>query len=83
MCQRVHLTLRDIPSFSNSANEPLRVNGNGYRMGLNLVIDANVEDYSVTTGKFDGFKVMVYLLMNNFGKLVLTMHLFFNCLFRF
>jgi hypothetical protein len=26
-------------------------------MGLNLVIDANVEDYSVTTGKFDGFKV--------------------------
>lgn len=27
-------------------------------MGLNLVIDANVDDYSVTTGKFDGFKVM-------------------------
>jgi hypothetical protein len=27
-------------------------------MGLNLVIDANVEDYSVTTGKFDGFKVI-------------------------
>ncbi|XP_046452018.1 pickpocket protein 28-like [Daphnia pulex] len=43
-----------------NANEPLRVNGNGYRMGLNLVIDANVEDYSVTTGKFDGFKVLVH-----------------------
>jgi len=51
--------------FSNSENEPLRVNGNGYRMGLNLVIDANVEDYSVTTGKFDGFKVF-QKEMNNF-----------------
>jgi len=26
-------------------------------MGLTLVLDANVNDYSVTNGKFDGFKV--------------------------
>lgn len=46
--------------IQSSASEPLRVNGNGYRMGLNLVIDANVDDYSVTTGKFDGFKILVH-----------------------
>jgi hypothetical protein len=34
-------------------------------MGLNLVIDANVEDYSVTTGKFDGFKVILCLQNSN------------------
>jgi len=34
------------------------VAGNGYRMGLALVIDAKVNDYSVTNGKFDGFKVI-------------------------
>lgn len=27
-------------------------------MGLTLVLDANVNDYSVTNGKFDGFKVI-------------------------
>ena len=27
-------------------------------MGLTLVLDANVTDYSVTNGKFDGFKVI-------------------------
>jgi hypothetical protein len=27
-------------------------------MGLSLVLDANVNDYSVTNGKFDGFKVI-------------------------
>jgi hypothetical protein len=37
---------------------PLKVAGNGYRMGLALVIDADVNDYSVTNGKFDGFKVL-------------------------
>lgn len=26
-------------------------------MGLSLVVDADVHDYSVTNGKFDGFKV--------------------------
>ena len=26
-------------------------------MGLTLVIDANLDDFSVTNGKFDGFKV--------------------------
>lgn len=44
------------------AHEPLRVNGNGFRMGLTLVIDANLDDCSVTNGKFDGFKVIGYLL---------------------
>jgi hypothetical protein len=43
--------------FLSSDHEPLRVSGNGYRMGLALVIDADIEDYSVTNGKFDGFKV--------------------------
>lgn len=27
-------------------------------MGLSLVLDADVNDYSVTNGKFDGFKVI-------------------------
>ena len=35
----------------------MKVNGNGYRMGLSLVLDANLDDCSVTNGKFDGFKV--------------------------
>ena len=30
-------------------------------MGLSLVIDADVNDYSVTNGKFDGFKVLFYI----------------------
>jgi hypothetical protein len=57
----------------------LRVNGNGYRMGLNLVIDTNVEDYSVTTGIFDGFKVL------KIDQLILKMNLSYieNLLFRF
>lgn len=38
--------------------QPLQIDGNGYRMGLTLVLDANVNDYSVTNGKFDGFKVI-------------------------
>ena len=41
-----------------SPNDVLKVAGNGYRMGLALVIDAKVDDYSVTNGKFDGFKVI-------------------------
>ncbi|XP_046452024.1 sodium channel protein Nach-like [Daphnia pulex] len=40
--------------------QPLQIDGNGYRMGLSLVLDANVNDYSVTNGKFDGFKVLVH-----------------------
>jgi amiloride-sensitive sodium channel len=28
-------------------------------MGLAVVMDANLNDYSVTNGKFDGFKVLV------------------------
>ena len=57
----------------------MRVNGNGYRMGLNLVIDTNVEDYSVPTGKFDGFKVL------EIDQLILKMNLSYieNLLFRF
>lgn len=36
------------------------MNGNGHRMGLNLVLDANIEDYSgVTNGEFYGFKVKI------------------------
>lgn len=42
----------------NRMQEALKVKGNGYRMGLSLVIDANVSDYAVTNGKFDGFKVL-------------------------
>ena len=42
-------------------NEPLKVNGHGYRMGLSVVLDADTEDYSVTNGNFDGFKVRIYL----------------------
>ena len=41
-------------------NAPLKVSGNGYRKGLSLVIDAKVNDYSVTNGKFDGFKVVLF-----------------------
>ena len=52
----------EIYFLSNRIHEPLRVTGNGYRMGLSLVIDAKLDDYSVTTGKFDGFKVSyIYL----------------------
>lgn len=29
-------------------------------MGLALVLNADVKDYSVTNGKFDGFKVLVH-----------------------
>jgi acid-sensing ion channel, other len=36
------------------------VNGNGYRMGLALILNADINDYSVTNGKFDGFKVLVH-----------------------
>ena len=43
--------------LSKSNQETLRVNGNGYRMGLSVVIDANLDDCSVTNGKFDGFRV--------------------------
>lgn len=43
--------------LSRTKDEFQRFNGNGYRIGLSLVIDADVEDYSVTNGKFDGFKV--------------------------
>ncbi|KAK4020504.1 pickpocket protein 28 isoform X2 [Daphnia magna] len=49
-----------IESGSNETREPLRVNGNGYRMGLTLVIDAKLRDFSVINGKFDGFKVLVH-----------------------
>ena len=57
----------------------MRVNGNGYRMGLNLVIDTNIEDYSVPTGKFDDFKVL------EIDQLILKMNLSYieNLLFRF
>ena len=40
-----------------SPDPPLIVSGNGYRMGLSLVLDAQLNEYSVTNGKFDGFKV--------------------------
>ncbi|XP_032777886.2 pickpocket protein 28 [Daphnia magna] len=40
-------------------HEPLQIDGNGYRMGLTLVLDANVNDSSVTNGKYDGFKILV------------------------
>lgn len=46
--------------LNRSSDKPLRVNGNGYRMGLSLVLDADVNDYSVTNGKFDGFKVIEF-----------------------
>ncbi len=29
-------------------------------MGLALVLDADTQDYTVTNGKFDGFKVLVH-----------------------
>ncbi|KAI9552641.1 putative amiloride-sensitive sodium channel [Daphnia sinensis] len=47
-------------NIKSNENERLHVSGNGYRMGLALVLDANIEDYSVTNGKFDGFKVLVH-----------------------
>lgn len=55
---KLHPILTRVSYYQNiSHHQPLKVNGNGYRMGLALVIDADVEDYSVTNGKFDGFKV--------------------------
>uniref|UniRef100_A0A0P5S1Q7 Sodium channel protein Nach n=1 Tax=Daphnia magna TaxID=35525 RepID=A0A0P5S1Q7_9CRUS len=45
---------------SKPLHEPLQVSGNGYRMGLTLVLDANLDDCSVTSGKFDGFKVLLH-----------------------
>lgn len=44
----------------SSPDPPLIVSGNGYRMGLSLVLDAQLNEYSVTNGKFDGFKVLVH-----------------------
>lgn len=38
----------------------LRVSGNGYKMGLAVVLNADLADYSVTTGKFNGFKVLIH-----------------------
>ena len=53
ICDRILHTI--FCYYSN--HETLLVSGNGYRMGLALVIDADIEDYSVTNGKYDGFKV--------------------------
>ena len=39
-------------------------------MGLALVIDADIEDYSVTNGKYDGFKV--------FWRKIITLDYFFK-----
>lgn len=41
----------------STSKKLLNVTGKGYRTGLSLVLNANVEDYSVTSGKFDGFTV--------------------------
>ena len=41
--------------------EPLRVSNNGYIMGVSVVLNANIEDYSITTSKFNGFKVIPWL----------------------
>ncbi|XP_046649312.1 pickpocket protein 28-like [Daphnia pulicaria] len=49
-----------ILDLETKAHEPLKVNGNGYRMGLSLVLDADLNDCSVTSGKFDGFKVLIH-----------------------
>ncbi len=38
--------------------QPLQIDGSGYRTGLTLVLDATVNDNSVTNSKFDGFKVI-------------------------
>ncbi|KAI9565143.1 putative amiloride-sensitive sodium channel [Daphnia sinensis] len=46
--------------IKSNEHKKLHVGGNGYRMGLALVLDADIEDYSVTNGKFDGFKVLVH-----------------------
>ena len=35
-----------------SDNDPLYVSGNGYRQGLALVLDAQVDDYAVKDNKF-------------------------------
>lgn len=35
----------------------LEVKGNGYRMGVTMVLNADIENYSVTNGNFYGFKV--------------------------
>ncbi|XP_057370231.1 pickpocket protein 28-like [Daphnia carinata] len=51
-------TILDIDS--KPRHEPLQVSGNGYRMGLTLVLDADLDDTSVTSGKFDGFKVLLH-----------------------
>lgn len=57
----VTLTLALLDSFESSRMaEPYNVSGHGYRMGLAVVLDADVSDYAVTNGKFDGFKVSKY-----------------------
>lgn len=58
---------------SKNTREPLRVNGNGYRMGLTLVIDAKLRDFSVINGKFDGFKVME---INTFSSYSLVIQIY-------
>ena len=35
----------------------LYASGNGYKMGLSLVLNVALDEYSVTNGKSDGFKV--------------------------
>ena len=46
--------------------EPLRVSNNGYIMGVSVVLNANIEDYSITTSKFNGFKVIPWLWIGPF-----------------
>lgn len=43
-----------------SSREQLFVSGNGYRQGLSVVLNSDVDDYAVTNGKYDGFKVLVH-----------------------
>lgn len=37
--------------------EPLKANGEGVHMGLNVLLDARIKDYTLISSYFRGFKV--------------------------
>ena len=48
----------------------------GYRIGLTIAIDANLDDYAATTGRSNGFKVLKLIIIQptrnkmNFNKIL-------------
>ena len=41
-------------------DEPLRAYGEGVPMGLTVLLDAQIDDYAITSSSFYGFKVFFF-----------------------